>query len=393
LLSARRAFGIALRNEQKTTESISVLEEARAVLHAANQDNSLDAADLEGALADSYVEAGRGADALRLDENRLSTVRSRVGTAGLRYFDTLRDLAHVNDLLGHNDAAERQQREVVAGYMRIYGGDAQALIDAEGDLAEILNSEDKVQEAVEWGRRVVESFRGRTGPDNPDFAISLSNFGELLEQVGSYTEALPYLRESYEITRRHYGDSNLETYIVRANIGRLLTLMGRGQEALSWLLPELPASMEGDSARRARARRLKLLGDCYVTLDRDALARQGYDQAETAFKEYAEPGDDVFLTVDAGRAHLLIREHRYQEALPIMRRVVEGYRRGDPAGSASPPTLGEEMQLAETLVALGQTDEATSLVKSRIQAIEQLSPAHPANQSLQRLRPKLRLRT
>jgi tetratricopeptide (TPR) repeat protein len=393
LLAARRALGIALRNEQKITESIGVLEKARAVLRATSQGNSLDAADLEGALADSYVEAGRGADALRLDENRLSTVRSRVGTAGLRYFDALRDLAHVNDLLGRNDIAERQQREVVAGYTRIYGDDAQTVIDAEGDLAEILNSEDKIQEAVEWGRRVVESARGHAGPDNPDFAISLSNFGELLEQVGSYTQALPYLHDSYDITRRHYGDTNLETYIVRANIGRLLTLMGRGQEALSWLLPELPASMEGDPARRARARRLKLLGDCYVALGRDALARQAYDQAEAAFKEYVKPGDDAFLTIDAGRAHLLVREHRYQEALPIMRRVVEGYRRGDPAGSTSPPTLGEEMQLAETLVALGQTDEATSLVKSRIQAIERLSPTHPAYQGLQQLRARLHFRT
>jgi serine/threonine protein kinase len=394
LIAATRALGIDLRNEQKTTESIAVLEKMRSVLGPRSADESLDAADVDGALANSYVDAGRGAEALKLDELRLATVRARAGTNGLRYYDALHDIAIVNAVLGQNDRAEKAQREVVEGYRRIYGDDAHAVTDAEGDLAEILNTEDKIPEAVEWGRRVVDGSRGHAGPDDPDFAIALSNLGELLEQLGEYEQALTNLREAYDITQRHFGNSNLQTHVVRANLGRLLTLMHRDQEALQWLLPEIPPAMEGNETLRARARRLKTLGDCYADMGRIELARQYYDQSEIAFRKYLKPENDAFLTVEAGRVHLLTRERHYQDALALLRRVVEGYRRGDPPGVESPPTLGVEMELAETLAALGQTAEATALVTPhRIEAIERLAPAHPARQSLQRLRARLHLRT
>jgi len=363
-----------------------VLEKARAALGATG---SLDAADLDGALADSYADGGRGGEALKLDESRLAMVRARVGTSSLRYLDALRDVAIVNFSMGHYDTAESAQREVVAGYRRIYGDDAHAVIDAEGDLANMLNTQNKTQEAIEWARRVVDSFRGRAGPDNPDFAISLSNLGELLEQLGDYQGALPYLREAYDITQRHFGNSNLETFILRANLGRLLIFLHRDQEALTWLMPEIPPSLEGTDTLRARARRLKTLGDCYGDLGRDELARQYYDEAQVAFARYLQPGDDVFSTIDSGRVHLLRKEGRYQEALPILRKVVEQYRRDDPPGVDSPWTLALEMELAETLVALGQPAEATALVKPRIALIEKLAPTHPAALSLQRLRGKL----
>ncbi len=393
LAAARRTLGIALRNEQKTTESIAVLEKARAALHTPSGAESLDAADLDGALADSYADAGRGTEALKLDVDRVAIVRSRAGINGLRYLDALRDVAHVNAVLGHLDTAEEAQREVVAGYRRIYGDDAHAVIDAEGDLAEVLNEEDKIPEAVEWGRRVVRSFRGHVGPDDPDFAISLSNLGELLEQIGEYPEALVNLRESYEISQRHYGNTNLETYVVRANLGRLLTLMHRDQEALSWLVSEMPASMEGNDALHTRARRFKLLGDCYADMGRDDVARQYYDRAQVEFSKYLKPDSDAFLTIAAGRAQLLGHEGRYREALPILREVVAGYRRSDPPGVESGSTLALEMELAETLAALNQTTEAAALVEPRIGAIQQLAPAHPARQSLQRLQARLHLKT
>ncbi len=390
LIAARRELGVALRNEQKTTESIAELEKTRALL---GNSKSLDAADVEGALAASYVDAGRGAEALKLDDARLAAVRARVGTTSLRYLDALRDWTRVNFVTGHYDTAETAQREVIAGYRRIYGDDAHAVIDAEGDLADILNTENKTPEAIEWGKRVVESFRGHSGADDPDFAVSLSNLGELLEQVGDYEHALSYLRESYDITQRHYGNSNLETHIVRANIGRLLAFMRRDQESLEWLLPEIPAAMEGNDSLRARGRRLKLLGDTYGDMGRNADARRYYDEAEAVFKRYAKPGDDVFTSIDSGRAHLLRKEGRYQEALPLLREVVEGYRRGDPPGIESAWTLAIEMELAETLLALHRSDEATELVKPRIAAVERLPSVHPARQSLQRLRARLNLRT
>jgi len=393
LTAARRALGVALRNEQKTTESIAVLEKARAALGPRDANESLDAADDDGALADSYADGGRVAEALKLDESRLATVRARVGTSDLRYLNALRDLAHVEYLATHYEAAEKAQRDVVAGYRGIYGDDAHAVIDAEGDLADMLNTQNKTAEAVEWGKRVVDSFRARAGPDNPDFAISLSNLGELLEQLGDYPHALPYLREAYDITQRHFGNSNLETFVVRANLGRLLTFMHRDPEALEWLLPEIPPSLEGNDSLRARARRLKTLGDCYGDMGRNEVARQYYDQAQAAFSKYLKPGDDLFSTLDSGRVHLLRNEGRYREALPILRRVVEQYRRDDPPGVDSPWTLALEMELAETLVALGQTAEATELVKPRIGLIEKLAPTHPAYQSLKRLRDKLHLRT
>jgi tetratricopeptide (TPR) repeat protein len=151
--------------------------------------------------------------------------------------------------------------------------------------------------------------------------------------------------------------------------------------------------MEGNDALRARGRRLKLLGDCYGDLGRNAVARQYYDQAEALFKTYLKPGDDVFVSIESGRAHLLRKEGRYEEAVPVLREVVAGYGRGDQPGIESPWTLAIQMELAETLLAAGHTEEAIALVKPRIEAASKLPPNHPAHESLRRLLPKLKLRT
>jgi serine/threonine protein kinase/DNA-binding winged helix-turn-helix (wHTH) protein len=392
-IAATRSLGVALQNEQKVTEAIAVLEKLRATLSAQGNNKSLDAAEVDGALAGSYLDAGRGEEALKLATARMVAVRTRVGASGVRYFDALRDLAHVNALIGNLDAAEKEQRELVAGYRALYGDAGHAVLDAEGDLSEILNTEGKTPEAVEWGRRVVEGFRGQSGPDNQDYAIALSNLGELFEQLGDFQQALPPLRESYDLTLRHYGDTNLQTYVVRGNVGRLLSLMHRDQEALSWLTPEIPASMEGNTTLLARGRRLKLLADCYADLGRDSTAREYYDKAEALFLTYLKPGNNVFSTIEAGRAHLLFHEGRYREALPKLREVVESYRRTDPPGIDGPWTLALEMELAETLVALGDTAEAVALVKPHISAVEHLAATHPAHLSLVRLRSKLHLKT
>ncbi|HEV2701647.1 MAG TPA: tetratricopeptide repeat protein [Steroidobacteraceae bacterium] len=391
LIAARRALGIALANEQKITQSIAELERTRTQLRAAGAGDSPDAADVDGALADSYADAGRTAEALQLNIARMMTERARVGSGGLRYLDALRNVAHVNALAGHLDQAEKAQLEVVTGYTRIYGEDAQAVLDAEGELADILNNENKIPEAIEWCRRVVAGFRGHSGVDNPDFAIALSNLAELLEQQGAYEQALPLLREAYGIIQRHFGNTNLQTFVVRGNLGRLLTFMHRDPEALEWLLPELPPFMEGNDATRARGRRLKLLADCYGDMHRNAAARQYYDQAETVFKTYLKPGDDIFATLDSGRAHLLGEEGRYQEALPLLRSAVEAYRRGDPPGVESTWTLALQMELAETLVALHRVPEATAIVTPRIETIRHLAPTQRAYQTFLRLRKPLGL--
>jgi tetratricopeptide (TPR) repeat protein len=394
LITAQRYLGDVLRRQQKTTESIAVLEKLRATLRTPQGKDSLDAADVNGALANTYLEAGRSDEALQLQQERLRTTRALAGPDDVRYMAALANWGAMNTTLGHPDVAERALREAVAGYQRLVGDDADVTIAAQNGLMVALQSQGKNQEALEWARRIVASHRNRGGTDTPSFASNLDNLGETLEQLGYYSEALPRLREAYAILQRHYGEGNVHTHIARLNIAHVLILMHQPQEALALLNAEIPLSLEGYSASTERTRRLVLLGDGYADMGRFDEARRYYDQTQAMVKADFKP-DSVFAAfatgyIDWGRARLLLQEEHYQEALPRLRDLLERFRRAGPSNINYQATvLRLQMELAQTLLALHQTAEAAALVKANRDAIHKLAPTHPAYQKLQWLQAKL----
>jgi DNA-binding winged helix-turn-helix (wHTH) protein/tetratricopeptide (TPR) repeat protein len=387
-------LGTALLYQQKSNEAIAVLEQTRAVLRGAQDNDRPDAVEADRALVRAYLAAGRVEAAVKLAEARMPALRERVGPDALSYISALQGTALAHYRAGQLDLAEKEMREAIAGYRRILGDDAHATSVAEGSLVTVLDRANKLPEAIEWEQRIVDDRRRRY-PDSPTLAVALGNLGGLRARLGAYEQALPLLREAYDITLHHFNGDDLQIHVMRHKLGHLLTDMHRYPEALALLTPEVPPSLKSDPSMLERTRRLLLLGDCYTGMGRYTEARQYYDEAETRLKTDFKPGDsymaDSFRSLDHGRLYLLFLEKRYPEALPGLRDLVNRSRSADPPGVAGPATLALEMELAETLAALHQNAEAAALVKQRAEAIRQLAPTHPAYQSLQRLQAELHL--
>jgi DNA-binding winged helix-turn-helix (wHTH) protein/tetratricopeptide (TPR) repeat protein len=378
-------LGAALQKQQKTTDSIALLERARALMMQ-NGHDTIAARKTLGALASAYMDSGRNAEGLQLGQQMVKLVAEQVGTGDLRYFDALNDESNLMLAAFRYPDTEAAMRQVLVGYLRYYGADSQQVFDIKGNLADVLSREGgHLPEAADLTKQVVEGMRLKAGPDNPDFASALTNHGEILELHGDYTQAEPYLREAYRIIHAHYGDTNLETYVIGDGLGRLLNYLGKSEEALLLLKREVPASIEGDAAQFQRGRQLKQLGDCYIALRQFGLASQTLDHADAAFKAVLPEGHDAFAAVRHSRARLLMAQQRYADALPLLRLVVADYART--SSMDDPPSLDAQASIAECLLRLGQIAEERSLIAQIGPMIDrELAPTHRAAIQLQRLR-------
>src|SRR3546814_14855709 len=97
---------------------------------------------------------------------------------------------------GRYAQAEPIERAALAGYRTLYAADSQQVLDAEGNLAFILDNQYKYQEALRWMRAVVAAMAPRAGVDDPGYGLALINVGELEETWGDYPAALGQARKS-----------------------------------------------------------------------------------------------------------------------------------------------------------------------------------------------------
>ncbi|HET8882354.1 MAG TPA: winged helix-turn-helix domain-containing protein, partial [Solimonas sp.] len=147
-------LGMALLTEQKTAQSIAVLERARTLLRDAG-DHDDAAVDLLGTLAQAYQEQGQAERAIKLAAQRVALVRTSSGEQAVRYYDALADQAMVLMNLGHYAQAEPIQRAALAGYQKAYPPDSRQVLDAKDNLAYVLNGAYKYEDALRLTREVV----------------------------------------------------------------------------------------------------------------------------------------------------------------------------------------------------------------------------------------------
>jgi tetratricopeptide (TPR) repeat protein len=90
---------------------------------------------------------------------------------------------------------------------------------------------------------------------------------------------------------------------------------------------------------------------------------------------------------------LLAREGRFAEAVPLYRLAIASYLKIGYAPQG--PTIAEARpELAASLIALGQREEARALIARAGPIVEsELAPTHPARIMLARLRAALRARS
>jgi hypothetical protein len=104
-----------------------------------------------------------------------------------------------------------------------------------GNLATVVESEDRYPEAERMQRGVLERVSRALGPDHPLTALALYNIGDVLHEEHRYSEAAVYLRKTVEIQRRVLGIAHPDTIDSAYKLACVLALTHHSDESIALL--------------------------------------------------------------------------------------------------------------------------------------------------------------
>ncbi len=383
-------LGRAYRAKAQPLNSIVALERARSLLRDAHGADSLDSAETLGALAIAYAESGRTNDALSLASARVALAKSKVGESDVRYFDALNDYAEVALDAGRTDEAEQDWRQVVDGYVRVYGRTSEISIDTELSLADAFFRSDKLRESIDWFRRAVEDYRAAGTLDRSEYMGALGGLSQVLWQYGDYRGAEAAAHESYLISQRMGGPTPIEATAAAFKWAHVSAFVGATRRAMDLLARDVPGDPNVIGVQRWQGRRLLWLGDSYREAGAYEQAHDSYDQAIALFRSLQQPQSVALTMAYEGKALLLGQQGSFVEAIPLWRLAISGYE-ANHYQSDGPAIASAKVQLAAALAASGHPGEARSLLAAVDKIVErELAPEHPARLTAARLRRELR---
>jgi tetratricopeptide (TPR) repeat protein len=104
-----------------------------------------------------------------------------------------------------------------------------------GNLATVIESQDRYPESEKLEREVLEKCTRVLGLDHPSTALALYNIADILYYERRYSEAATLLRQTVEIERRALGAGHPDTVDSVYKLARVLALTHQPDEAITVL--------------------------------------------------------------------------------------------------------------------------------------------------------------
>jgi serine/threonine-protein kinase len=127
---------------------------------------------------------------------------------------------------GRLDEAEEAGRRALAVAAGVGDGDALQLIEAQTNLAVVLETQGRFEEAEWLYDQALGTLRHRYGEDHPLLVVTTNNLAWLLQQQGDFAAAEQRQREALELARRVFGERHPEVAINLNNLGLLMQRRG-----------------------------------------------------------------------------------------------------------------------------------------------------------------------
>ncbi len=224
--------------------------------------------------------------------------------------------------------AEPLYRRALAIDEGSYGPDHPDAAPYLNNLAELLQTTNRLGEAEPLYRRALAIDEGSYGPDHPDVARDLINLAQLLRITNRLGEAEPLMRRALAIDEGSYGPDHPHVATVLNNLAGLLRATNRPSEA-ELLYRRAVAIFETSHGpdHPTVARDLNNLAMLLRDTNRLGEAEPLYHRA-LAIDEGSYGPDHPAVATDLNNLALLLRDtNRLGEAEPLMRRTVEICRR------------------------------------------------------------------
>ena len=298
------------------------------------------------------------------------------------------------------------------------GSDHPLSLEVDSQLAQVLGTTSRFDEALEMFRSIHQRRLALLGPDDEMTVEALSNIGATQNLLGQYQDSYDTQQIVLEARIRTLGDNHADTMATRNNMATLLDDLNRADEALPLLQMVLDFQIETNGEDHPQT---------LATMNNLANANQAvgnYAEAETMFGRVLDIKDRILpeghpstlitlnnlasllgvngeperaieifeeaaalsaehhgdssiytLTIRNNLSTNLIRVERYEEAAAMLRLVSEGFL--ESSGPANPRTFAARTQLATVLNTLGDHEEALLIATESVAlAIENLPPNH-----------------
>ena len=205
---ARRVVGEALHGQDDSKDAEPVLREALATDLAVYGDRHPSVVDDWTYLGSALIELSRFEEARTALRNALDLAHALHGPVHSRVAAILQLMSAVSGYTGDYAASEREQRESLKIYQKVYGPDHRETLTARGNLLWTIEHQGRYEEALPDRLRMLAALErmSRTQPD--PFAYTYAAIGNDYFKLGRLTEAEQALRQALASWARFEGSND-----------------------------------------------------------------------------------------------------------------------------------------------------------------------------------------
>jgi tetratricopeptide (TPR) repeat protein len=284
-------------------------------------------------VARSLVNLGslRGAEGRFLEAEKLfreaTLLYARAGLGGsLESVAADGELASVLQSLGRHDEAEALLRRTLAAQRKLLGDRSDGVAVSLNNLAVIVGTRGDTRGALALQREVVDIMRGLHG-EHPDVAAALSTLAAALEGNGDLEEAEPVFREALAMRRKLLGPEHPDVAWTTYNYAYLLRRRGDPEGAIRLCRQVL--ALRGRTLTEGHpmvAAALQVEALSLMDLDRPRAAEPLLRDSLRLRRAALPAGHWLIASSESVLGACLLALDRRAEAAPLLRSGYEGLR-------------------------------------------------------------------
>jgi len=404
---ARRQIAQAKIGDGHTADAEALLRTTLADDRRRLGPGSREVADDEILLGHALLEQSRLDESIAATREAIAAAEKAYGPENGHVLDAMGNLAVALRTKGRYEDAEATLREAVRIATALYGPDHATTLSARSNLLVVMDSEGRSAEALEerlsmlpvqarlaadhpeilayaWkniageqlylGRfadaqasaeKALAVWKNLEGSDSEWHSVAArQSLAQALQFRGRYADAEEVLRETLDIQRRHEPPGSVWLNQTRTLLGSLLRAEHHADAArreLESALATLPAG-----ASPIRAQILTQTSLAALEGGNAATARETGETALAMARETYPPGNAALAGPLCALARADLATGHAAEAEPLLHEALALRGKDHPADD--PRTLDVEVAFANTLAALGRTEEARSL-RGRIEPV------------------------
>ncbi len=306
---------------------------------------------------------GESTDGAELLEQSVAMWRELDGDDDASFARALNDLGVVYDQLERSEEAEALFRESLDVRTRDGAATGPGVAATSNNLSVLFYRRGDYDAAIEFGELALESLRESVGPDHQRTFVAASNLATFCWVAGDLDGAAELLEDMLERQTRLDGGRNARTANAMYTYASLLRVQDRMIEAEQLLRDALDIQQEVlDPGHRSIGNTARLLGIVLQRLEQNEEAIPYLERAleinrgayGDEHRQVAESLSSLAVSYDATDRHA-VAEPLSREAARIFAQT---------AGPRHPWTIGENVRLGKTLLALDRISEATSVLEA-----------------------------